>query len=162
LRDTAPVFGGLYTGFNALRFYDKNGMAVHGNFDDPAQLMRSNLVNDWNPDTNATAYTARGDLITASILFKCRFMNETIGQAWDNKHLTFITSYNVDWTSTSMNVWTIVGIIIGFTPISSGITGIFGTIMDGSLFFILWGVRLFLIIKFTLAIIPFIPGLHGD
>lgn len=166
LRHLDNNFLGFWIGWHRLEWTYKNGATIpvipRSGAPDINALTRDVVVNAADSATNSSAFYAHCDHIKTSVIIQSYNSSWSIGQSWDNNHLKVYVSYDVDLSATSLNIWNIVGLIVGFTNPDLGIGGFMGNTLNAIIAITLWGIRLFIIAKFTLAIIPFIPGLYGD
>lgn len=177
IRDTFPGLLGLWTAYNKLSWYFKNGTIAKwyepGGAYYTTELTRTMMGQAMNSTPGASwgisSFFAKGYGYSLSVLFMSNDVYkgaigyvQNVTQAWDNRALIFLASYSYDTSANSFNVWNIASIVLGLSTINLGFPGALGTFLDTGLFLILWSVRSYLLIKLTLAIVPFIPGLQGD
>lgn len=125
------------------------------------RINKAILENGWSAETNCSGFYASGP-VTVSILFMPTDQSKTIGQAWDDGHISYMFSYEVNWNSTGLNAWNIVGQILSFQIPNLGVPGIAGTIIGLIISFPYYSLIAYIVYKLIAGLIPFLSGGSGD
>lgn len=159
LRHAWLAYGGYYYNWEILKISYVNGTRVRwGGYVD--MIRKQELLAAWDTSKNYSIFNI-GGAITSNILLT-PMPGKTIGEGWDDGDLGYSVTYEWNANATAFNIFNIVGGLFTFNAIDLHIGGIGGTIMNACFNIPLTAALYFVIIKITLAIIPFIPGLQGD
>lgn len=124
-------------------------------------VYKTELEDDFQNTLNGTGYSARCNSgIQVSILYSG---NETdIGDSWDNGQLSYMISWELNATASSINMFTLLGQILTFQAPTLGITGFFGDLMNAMIAIPIYALTGFLIYKLITGIAPWLSGGSGD
>jgi hypothetical protein len=125
-------------------------------------IIKNYLETDFESRKNGTAYFARCNSgVTASILYTG---NETgtIGNSWDAGKLAFMLSYEFNATSSSVNMFTLLGQILTFQAPSLGVPGLMGDLLNAIIAIPIYAMSGFIIYKLITGIAPWLSGGSGD
>lgn len=145
-----------YTDIDTLAFSVYNGSLI-GNY-----LLKSTIVNNWDSKTNSSRFSARGNQISTNLLIKQTNASRTIGQNWDDHHLNYYISYDVNFTMMSMGAFGIVGQLLTFQSPNLGIPNPWGYFLNQLIAFPLWASIAYVAYKIIAGLIPWMSGGSGD
>lgn len=123
-------------------------------------LRRVDLETLFDPSTNSSfcAWEKSGYKTNAHIFSPNA--SWTIGEAWDNNELSFMVSWEIDWNSTNINAWTLLGQLLTFQSPNLGIGGVWGVVFDTMIAIPIWIFTAIAVIKLIQSMIPFLNGLR--
>jgi hypothetical protein len=153
LRHTSKVWYGWTFSRLEIRYANNTDIGEY--------IFKSHLEAAWDSSINASVFYTSGDIATSIILTPTN-TSKTIGEAWDDGEISYSISYELNTDLTKYSIWGFVLGLFSFQAIDLGVGGTVGILFNALINIPLTAATYYIFIKVTLAIIPFIPGLHGD
>jgi hypothetical protein len=157
---------GWWWGQHELTPYFENGTQIlwrSGSSVGHEYVNREDIVDDWNPTKYYSKFKfSCADGVTVVMLLRPTNSTLTIGEAWDAGAISYVYNYDIDWSKTGVNVWSIVAQLLTFSNFDLGIGGVGGTILNGLVLGGYGVMIVFIAYKITTGIIPWFSGGSGD
>jgi hypothetical protein len=153
--------GGWYANYHGLAWL------IEGREHEPWwmmwRLVKEDLVNAWNPDSNMSVFSAQCEVITTNVIFEIYNSSfSTIADSFDAHLLNYTLSYDINLTSMAPNAWTIIGSLLTFRAPEIGWSGDMGTVMNFIIAIPIWASIAYLVYKLVTGLVPFLSGGSGD
>jgi hypothetical protein len=166
----SPLFGNKYIGLTHVgttwlgvkSTIDIMKVDDDGAYPFSSGLTRSNLITGWDSETNSSAYTAKCEHASVSIVFKPAEGYDTISASWDAGELWYAISYGWNTEDAGFNIMSFVVRLLTFQGVGIGVPGQLGSMIDAiisTLFYIAIAVVAYVVIT---SVIPFIPGVGNS
>jgi hypothetical protein len=127
------------------------------------RLIKTDLTDRWNSETNMSVFSARCDHISTNIIFEIYNSSfATIGDSFDAGFLKYSLSYEMNMSLTGLNAWSIISNLLTFQAPNIGWTGIGGFLINSVIAFPVWAMIAYLLYKLATGLIPFMSGGSGD
>ncbi|MCK4433971.1 hypothetical protein KAU92_00670 [Candidatus Bathyarchaeota archaeon] len=120
------------------------------------------VTNLYDEEYNASYCEFKCDHIFVRVFVFTYDDSWTLEESWDNHELKIITSYGIDWNSTTTNMWHIMAQLLAFQNPSLGIPGVGGMILSVGVGAGLWACIAILFFALITSVIPTISGWRGD
>ena len=129
----------------------------------PSQgLFKEDILELWDEGKNASYCEFACEHIPVKLFIFTFNQSWTLEESYDNGKLNFYTSYDIDWTQTGTNMWTVMGQLLSFQNPQLGVPGTFGQILGAGISGVLWACIAILFYALITSLIPFISGWRGD
>jgi hypothetical protein len=150
---------GFKTTIDLLEFsYTDGSLVDNGGFPFQTGITKSNLETAWSSTSNSSAFTAKCDHVTVSIVFKPDEGYDDIGESFDDGYLWYAISYEWNAEDTGFNVMSLVIKLLSFQGIGLGVPGPFGAFLDALLSAFFYLAIIIVAYVVITAVIPFISG----
>jgi len=120
------------------------------------------LTDNWSNDANASVFYTRTPVRSSILLEYNQTAYANWAAAWAAGQMSYTLSYEVDWNSTNINAWSLVGQLLTFTAPNLSMSGIGGTILNAVIALPVWSLIAYLVYKIVAGVIPFLSGGGGD
>lgn len=148
---TDNIFGYWY-GWHALDF-DVEGAINDG-------MLTWYLVNErYDADLNGSLFNAECDHLTLNLVVRPTMDYSTLEESWNNDVVRITTSYQINFSATNINAFSILGKLITFQSPNLGIGGDLGTMLNAIIAVPFWIMIAIMIIILIQSVIPLIRGI---
>lgn len=138
-----------------LKFYSQNGTSL-GLF-----IYKTTLEDYFSTTTNGSAFYAKGSQISTSMVVGRYNESQTIGQNWDDGHLDYFLSYDVNFTASGISAWNLVTQLLMFQSPNLGFEGFIGDLFNALIAIPMFCMIAYIVAKIVIGLIPFLSG-WGD
>lgn len=150
---TDQIFG-FWWGMHRLDFDD-------GDPEIQAKMLSwDNIEDRYSATLNGSLFEASCEHINLNLIVKPTLDYATLEDSWSNNIVNIITSYEVNWNTTSVSALNVLGRLLSFQAPALGIpdptvNGILAQ-LTASIF---WGMVVIMIIKLVQSVFPTVPGI---
>lgn len=145
-----------YTISDESTFFSVNGTRIGG------LLELIDLEGQWSDDTNSSAFVMKMDVITSNFVIKRYDIGQTLAQNWDDGHLNYYITYDVNMTRSTLSAFTIIGNLLSWSTPTFGISGPWGSFMSSLIAIPMWACIAYIMYKVIAGLIPWLSGGSGD